>query len=119
MPGTLTVTGMSAGLTSGYKVLGPITITGSNQVGGISDATLTVGDNTFPVPVGATAVLIALGQSSAVTVTVRTNLNNADGGLPVGPFGGTQWAAFPLVAGVTSIILHASGSLPLVELSFI
>jgi len=119
MSGTLTVSGMSAGLTSGYKVIGPITITGSNPVGGISDATLAVGDNTFPVPVGAAAVLVALGQASSVTVTVRTNLNSGDTGLPIGPFGGTQWAAFPLITGVTSVILHASGSLPLVELSFI
>lgn len=119
MPGTLTVTGMSAGLTSGYKVIGPITMTGSNTVGEITDTTLVSGDNTFTVPAGATAVLLALGQSSAVTLTVRTNLNAADAGLPMGPFGGTQWAVFPLVTGVTQIIVHASGTLPLVELSFI
>lgn len=119
MPGTLTVTGMSAGLTSGYKVIGPVTITGSNAVGEIIDATLSAGDNTFAVPVGATAVLLALGQGASVTVTVRTNLNSADAGMPVGPFGGTQWAVFPIVTGVTQLILHSSGSQPGVELSFI
>jgi hypothetical protein len=119
MAGTLTVTGMSAGLTSGYKVIGPITITGSNPVGEIIDVTLASGDNTFMVPAGATAVLLALGSASAVTVKVRTNLNSGDMGLSIAPFGGTGWAAFRLVTGVTSLILNASGSLPNVELSFI
>jgi hypothetical protein len=119
MSGTITVTGMSAGLTSGYKVIGPITITGSNPVGEIIDATLASGDNTFTVPTGATAVLLALGSASAVTVKVRTNLNAGDAGLPVAPFGGVGFMVFNLVADVTSVILNASGSLPNAELSFI
>lgn len=119
MPGTLTVSGMSAGLTSGYKVIGPITITGANQIGEIIDATLSSGDNTFTVPSGATAVLVALGQAASTTVKVRTNLNSGDAGLPIGPFSGTGWAAFPLVTGVTQVILNASGTVGPIELSFI
>jgi hypothetical protein len=120
MPGTLTVNGMSAGLVSGEKVLGPITMTGSNTVGQITDASLSSGDNTFSVPPsGAYAVAILLGQSTAVTVKVRTNLNSGDVGLEIAPASGTAYAVFPLPTGVTELILNASGSLPGIELWFI
>ena len=52
--GTLTVAGASAGLASGQKVIGPVTITGNNTIGEILDATLASGDNTFAVPTGTT-----------------------------------------------------------------
>ena len=119
MPGTLTVSGMSAGLPSGYKVIGPVTITGGNPIGETIDTSLVTGDNTFAVPAGAYAVAIFLGQATTVTVKVRTNLNAADGGLQIAPFGGTQWAAFPLPTGTTSLILNSSGALANIELQFI
>lgn len=119
MPGTLTVSGMSAGLASGEKVIGPVTTTASNTVGTIIDTTLASGDNTFTVPSGSTCVAIFLGYSPSVTVKVRTNLNVIDGGMPIAPFGGTPWFKMDLVSGVTSIVLNASGSLAGVELTFI
>lgn len=120
MPGAMTITGMSAGLASGQKTIGPVTMTGTAEVGGITDANLSPGDNPFPVPPGpATAVSIYLGVSPAATVKVRTNLNGSDGGLAISPYTGTGWVAFPLPAGVTSLILNASTSVPGVELSFI
>ncbi len=122
--GTLTIMGSSSGLASGQKVIGPLTITGSNSVGSIIDANLASGDNTFAVPsfppaAQATAVLICLGNAPAVTVKVRTNLNTGDGGLEIAPYSGLGFAVFPLVAGTTSLILNSSGSLAGIELSFV
>lgn len=116
MAGTLTINGMSAGLVSGQKVIGPVTMTGSATIGGISDASLASGDNPFVVPVGASAVAIFLGQASSVTVSMRTNLNVSDEGFPIG---GSGFAVVPLESGVTEMILNSSGSLPGIELSFI
>lgn len=119
MPGTLTVSGASSGLTSGSKVIGPLTMTGSGQIGEIIDAALAIGDNTFAIPSGASAVLIAFVSSIAATVKIRTNLNSADGGLAIGPFNGAPWAVIPLVSGVTSVIVNSTATVAGVELSFI
>jgi len=118
--GTLTLGGMSAGLVSGEKVLGPVTMTGSNTVGQITDASLSSGDNVFTLPPsGAVAVAILLGQAPAVTVTYRTNLDSGDTGAPIAPVSGVAFAVLPLPTGVTEIILNASESLPGIELWFI
>jgi hypothetical protein len=119
LSGTLTIEGMAAGLVSGEKVIGPITTTGSSVVGSIIDATLSSGDNTFAVPVGATSVAIFLGQAPSATVKLRTNLNSTDGGLEIAPVAVTQWAKFDLVTGTTSVILNASTTVTGVELQFI
>ena len=119
MPGTLTVSGMAAGLVSGEKLIGPVTSTGNNLIGQIDDATLVAGDNTFAVPAGAVKVAVFLGSAPAVTVKVRTNLNALEAGLPIAPVSGTPWFAMDLTTGVTSIILNSSGSLPGIELTFI
>ena len=120
--GTLTISGSSSGLGTGQKVMGPITITGSNMVGTILDVTLASGDNTFSlatlVSSGATAVLINLGNAPAATVKARTNLDTGTG-LGIAPYTGTGFAAFPIVAGVTTLILNSSESLTGVELSFV
>lgn len=116
MPGTLTIMGASAGLSSGQKTIGPATMTGNATVGAILDATLASGDNTFSVPTGATAVAIFLGTGSTTTIKVRTNLDAADAGIQVG---GSGFVAFPLPAGSTQVVLNASGVLAGVELSFI
>ena len=52
MAGTLTVTGMAAGLQSGEKIIGPITATGSSTIGTIIDTALSSGDNTITIPTG-------------------------------------------------------------------
>lgn len=122
--GTLTVMGSSSGLASGQKVIGPVTMTGTNTVGTIIDANLSSGDNTFAVPSFPPsgqpyAVAIFLGSAPAVTVKVRTNLNVADGGLEIAPYSGLGFAVFPLPAGSTEIILNSSGSLAGIELTFV
>lgn len=119
MSGTLTIGGMSAGLPSGYKVIGPVTTSGNMAIGQISDASLSTGDNTFSVPTGATAVAIFLGTEPAATVKLRTNLNSGDTGLPIAPLQVVSWMKFDLVTGVTSVILNSSASLTPVELTFI
>lgn len=119
MSGTLTITGMSAGLPAGEIISGPFTMTGTSLVGSIASANLAVGDNSFAVPMGAVAVAIFPGQGPAATVKVRTNLNSGDAGLPVAPYSGQGWAAFPLPTGVTSVVLNASATVAGVQLFFI
>ncbi len=122
MPGTLTVSGMSAGLASGQKTIGPVTTAGASLVGLLIDTTLVSGDNTFTLPTEETisAVAIFLGTTTA-TVKLRTNLNSTDGGLQISPAvgTGTPWVKVDLPTGVTSIILHSSATVTGVELSFI
>lgn len=120
MSGTLTISGMSAGLPSGQQVIGPVTDTGTNTIGQTIDATLGTGDNTFAVASGAVrvAVFIPAGGYTA-TLKIRTNLNSGDGGLPVGPYAGTGWMSWPLPAGTTSVILNSTGSVANVEVKFI
>lgn len=117
--GTMTVSGASAGLATGQKVIGPITTTGNNTIGTILDVTLVSGDNVLTVPTGASKVLINLGQGVPATVAVRTNLNSGDAGLPIGPYTTVGWTAFDLVSGVTTITLNSSTTLTGVELSFV
>lgn len=122
MAGTLTLTGMSAGLPSGSKTIGPVTITGSSAVGEVVDATLASGDNTFPLPSGYTfrAVAIFLGTGGVpATVKARTNLNASDEGLALSPCTGPNFAALPLPEGTTEVILNASAGVNNVELSFV
>jgi len=125
MPGTLTIAGMSAGLASGQKTIGPVTMTGVSTVGSIVDTSLGSGDNTFSLPPAAnnetiSAVVIFLGSTTA-TVKVRTNLNSGDAGTQIAPSvgAGLPFAVLPLPAGVTSVILNASGIVTGVELSYI
>lgn len=115
MAGTLTVTGLSAGLSVGEKVIGPLTMTGSATVGTIVDVALQAGDNPVPVPAGATAVLIVIPTSNTGQLKLRTNLNAGDAGTPFGPVG---WAALPLFPGTTSLIVNAAGTAT-VEISFL
>ena len=78
MAGTLTVSGMSAGLLTGEKIIGPLTITGNAAIGTIIDAALATGDNSFIVPTGAVAVLINLGLPLPTgTTTVILNASGA------------------------------------------
>jgi len=117
MAGTLTIGGQSGPLASGAKQLGPITIQGKAAVGQITDLKIAAGDNTVAVPEEATAVLIAFPFSGEPQeLKLRSNLDALDGGIPISSNG---FAAFPLPAGVTQLILHATGSVGTVEFSFI
>lgn len=116
MSGTLTIGGAVNGLLSGEKVIGPITMTGTAVIGQIDDLTLQAGANTFAVPTGAYAVLIALASTNTQAVKVCTSLDEAPG-VTVGP---TGFVVLPLPAGATSMTLTVvGGGSTLVELSFI
>lgn len=117
---SMTVTGASAGLGTGQKVIGPITTTNTgNTIGTIIDFVLSSGDNTFSVPSGAVKILINLGQGVTATVKLRTNLNSGDAGLPIAPYTNVGWDSFDLVSGVTSVILNANTTVSGCEMSFI
>jgi hypothetical protein len=118
MAGTLTIGGMAAGLPGGYKAIGPITMTGLNTIGSIIDTTLASGDNTFTIPTGAFAVLIALGSPSG-TIKLRTSVDSGDTGVNVSPQSGIGFIVIPLPSAATTVILNSSGTQAGVELSFI
>lgn len=117
MPGTMTISGLSQGLLSGAKTIGPVTMSGINTVGSITDVTLSTGDNTFAVPVGAEGVAIFVSATNTAALTVRTSGNLLDTGMPINPAG--PWMAFPFVSGTSSIVIHAAAGGAGVELTFI
>jgi hypothetical protein len=117
MAGSLTISGLAAGLVSGQKIIGPNTMVGSATVGQVTDYTLTTGDNTFTVPTGAYAVAVFLPSTNSSAITVRTNLDSGDTGLAVNPVG--PWFVWPFASGTTSLILHAAAGGAVIELSFI
>jgi len=73
MAGTITIGGSSGGLPSGYKVIGPLTVTGSTSIGTIYDLALVTGDNTVAVPLGAVACLIVPPVGNTYDLTVTAN----------------------------------------------
>jgi hypothetical protein len=114
MAGTLTVSGLAAGLATGSKQIGPLTMVGSASIGTTLDVTLATGDNTLAVPANATAVVLALPASNTATLKVRTNADS--GGLSLGLSG---FLVVPLPAGATSVIVNASAGGTQVEATFI
>jgi len=116
MAGTLTLSGLAAGLLTGEKVIGPLTDTGTAVVGQIQDLTLASGDNTLTVPTGATHIAIQLPATNSLTLKIRTNLNSSDGGMPIGP---TGFVKLPLPSGTTSVIVNANGTGGAIEATFI
>jgi hypothetical protein len=121
MPGTLTISGMAAGLKSGINTIGPVTSEGVSTVGSRIDAQLAIGDNTFLFPEGVVVSAVAwfLGTTTA-TVKLKTNLNEADGGLRIAPAqgAGIPWGKIDLPTGTTKVILNSSQVVPEVELVF-
>lgn len=118
MAGTLTVTGMAAGLQSGEKIIGPITATGSSTIGTIIDTALSSGDNTITIPTGAVAVLIIFPISMSATVKVRTSADT--GGCSVTPQNSATFCLLPLPSTASTVILNASSAVTLTtEITFI
>lgn len=118
MAGTFTISGSSAGLLTGAKTIGPVTITGAAVIGEVLDVTLASGDNTIAVPAGAVAVWFAPPTGNTAVLKWRTNLNNGDAGLPMSatdPFGPYVFRNLA----VTSFIVNASGTVAGCELTFI
>ena len=118
MAGTFTITGLSAGLATGEKIIGPISATGNTTIGTIIDLSLSTGDNTITIPTGAVAVLVVFPQSMTQTVTVRTNLDT--GGCHVAPQSAANFFVMPLPSTATSMILNSTGAVTLTtEITFI
>lgn len=109
MAGTFTITGLSASEPTGERVLGPVTIQGSQVVGETLALSLAMGDNSVTIPSGATAVWIQGPVNGAVNLTLRTNLNSSDTGLPINGTGFPTIYPFPLSPPVT-LIINASGA---------
>lgn len=115
----MTYAGASAGLPGGQNVLGPVTTTGNNTVGGRYPVSLVSGDNTFSVPPGATCVAVIVPQGTTYTVKFRTNLDSGDAGVSIAPTSANPWFKKDLITGETSIILNSNGSVTPVEIDFI
>ena len=109
MAGTLTISGLAAGLPSGIKTIGPQTMTGAAVIDDTIQVALSSGDNTISLPSGVTvtAAYIVLPSTNTVQLKLRTNLDNADGGVPFGPTGFVVW---PIYTGTTSLIINAASS---------
>lgn len=116
--GTMTYIGAAAGLPGGQNVLGPVTTTGNNTVGGRIPISLSSGDNTFSIPTGSTSVAVILPQGISATVTFRTNLNSGDTGTAIAPVTVVTWFKKDIVSGETSVILNSSSTVTGAELDF-
>lgn len=109
MAGTITITGLSASEPFGERVIGPMTVTGTQVIGVTRADALASGDNTFVVPTGAVAALIAAPTNGAATLKIRTNVNSTDAGLTINGTGAPFFYPFPLTA-PTSLIINSSAS---------
>jgi hypothetical protein len=115
MAGTVTITGVSAGLLGGEKILGPISVVGTSIVGSIIDQVLTTGDNTFTIPAGAIGCVFIPPAGTTATVKYRTSTNSADGGLPIS---GSQPFVHVFSGAPTTVILNTTGTTGTCELWF-
>lgn len=108
MAGTVTVTGSDTGAPAGARTLGPLAITGTTALGATTVEGLSSGDNTIQIPAGAVGAVIIPPAGGTATLKLRSNLNNADGGLPISPTQPTVYV-FPTTA-PTSLIINASST---------
>jgi hypothetical protein len=117
MAGTLTTSGLAAGLLAGEEILGPLTMTGVSPIGTMIEVTLASGDNTITLPTGVTvtAVLLVLPTTNAATLNVRTNLDTGTG-CTVGLLG---YMVFPVPVTASSVIVNASAASGILAAKFI
>ena len=116
MAGTVTITGLSAGLLGGEKILGPVSIVGTSIVGSIIDQTLSAGDNAFTIPTGAIGVVFIPPSGTTATLKYRTSANASDAGLPIS---GTQPFVHVFTGSPSTVTINASaGPTGTVELWF-
>src|SRR5947209_8563208 len=107
MPGSLVVSGMSAGELAGQRIIGPISVVGKSVIGETVVVPMLPGDNSVAVPEGSVAVLIIGPRNGTVPLTVRTSLNAGDAGMPINEAANPFMYTFPPVA-PTSLIFHSS-----------
>jgi hypothetical protein len=106
MPGSFTITGLSATEPAGERQFGPLSIQGSAVIGETIEAPLKSGDNTFSVPEQATACLIIPPLNGSAELKLRTSKNLLDEGVPLSQANPTVYS-FP-AAPLTSLVIHAS-----------
>ncbi|MGP8180856.1 MAG: hypothetical protein ACLP1E_08775 [Acidimicrobiales bacterium] len=104
MSGTINIGGLAQGMLSGSKIIGPLTILGSNAECPILALTLAAGDNTIAVPTGTVAVVIVPGAGVA-GVKYRTVF--ADSGTYISPTNPTV-IAFDAANTPTSFYLNVA-----------
>jgi hypothetical protein len=119
MAGSLTLGGMADGLLIGQVTVGPSTVAGKAAISEIINCELTPNTD-FVVKVPPEAVQFAgiftFSGETATQVTLRTNLNAGDTGLPVPAQG---WFSMPVGSGVTELRFKASSPPPVFQLTFI
>ena len=120
MSSTLTISGSSVGEPAGSRAIGPVSITNATAVGETISMALANGDNVITIPTGAVAVLIVPPSGNASTITYRTSLNNADGGVPISQGTFPFLHSFPSTP-PTTITLKATGAIssPLTTVVFL
>ena len=92
MAGSFTLGGMAVGMLSGSKIIGPITILGTNQECSIVTVVLGSGDNTIPVPATATGFIFVPGAGMAA---IKFRSAFADGVSYVSPLNAFEWSFDP------------------------
>lgn len=110
MAGTITISGMQAGLPAGENIFGPVTITGKIVIGETLELPLASGDNTIAVPTTAVAVVIRGPSTNTTPVKLRTSKNSSDAGLQLCTGTTPTVYRFPATP-PTSLILHASAAI--------
>lgn len=108
MPGSLNITGHSETEPLGETNTGPLSIIGKVVIGETLVSNLVMGDNRFTVPGNgeATACLIMPPVNVSAELKLRTNVNEADGGLLIGESNPTLLSFAKTVP--TVLIVHSS-----------
>ena len=107
MPGSFTVSGLSAGELAGERVFGPLTMVGKAVIGETLVVPMVNGDNTFAVPLESVAVMII--PPVGAILKLRTSLNASDAGLPL--VEANYPTVYPFPSNIpTSLILHSTGT---------
>ena len=106
--GTLTLIGTEAGLPEGAVNLGPLSLTTAAPVGEVLEPTLALGDNTIPIPPGATAVLVILPTGNLVAVKLKGAAGDA--GIALNK---AAWFVFAPDPAQASFVLNAAAAISL------
>ena len=94
MAGSFTLGGMAVGMLSGSKIIGPITILGTNAECSIVTVVLGSGDNVIPVPATATGFIFVPGAGMA-GIRFRDHAGSGDLGSYVAPLNAFEWSFDP------------------------
>lgn len=119
MPGSFTISGMSAGEPAGERIFGPITMVGKAVIGETIQTNLASGSNVFTVPPEAIAVMIVPPLGNEATIKIKTSANPSDGGLPVCESANPTVFPFPAAIPTTITLIAGAATSQAVALTFI